>query len=673
MKISKIHIENYKTYRLLDLDLDVSEERPIILIGGGNGCGKTTLFDAIYHALYGWGKKELGATEFCEILNDGVKVEKGIEGNNIVFEITFTGIVLGRETMYKLKRIYRMEQGKVQWSIDLDMNGSHFTYGCASTATQRAQQEEVINKIIAANLPRELSNYFLFDAMKTSELVKEEQINKLIMKNIDSVMGLKKYSEMKRIAESLLDEKKAEKMANENLRQEYAKLTANLRDMENEVDKMDEEYSEKLEFANEYSEQYTQLKEGHNADDTTRDKIRRIQESIGTTLESEKNYVSNMDALSKDIETKVIYPKLASMLSAEIEMIVHAKEMAAQSRANQFTDAQIESFTQSLVKLIEERYTMDEEVDVPELIRAMKQKQEQGNGVDDKFSFLTARDMARLKDLVNSALGNPFIALDEQRYRLNQEIKDLPKQRETLQNYEQMLNGKDYSFIEAYEKNSARINELKELKRQKGEEIEILKKKIATYDYDIPQIPDPSYDLLCKLPEFFKNLSETLLRSKKSSIERMMCEQLNKNLVVYSGVIGRVELSSGNSDEITFKMYHIKGNEIYLSQLNAGAKQTLMQVLLKVLYELGDYNPPVMIDTVMGVMDKESRDAILENYFPDLAHQTILLSTNTEITTENDLEKIQAYVAKTYTLHRDKENQCTTVSEDYFGVKIDEN
>ena len=178
--------------------------------------------------------------------------------------------------------------------------------------------------------------------------------------------------------------------------------------------------------------------------------------------------------------------------------------------------------------------------------------------------------------------------------------------------------------------------------------------------------------MLCKLPGFFKNVSNKLLAAKRRNIEQMMKEQLNKNLVVYAGVIGRVDLSSNGNDEISFKMYHKDGNEIFLSQLNAGAKQTVMQVLLKVLYELGDYNPPVMIDTVMGVLDKESREVILEYYFPDLAHQTILLSTDTEITTERDLKKIQAYVAKTYTLHRDKDAQCTTVSEDYFGCTIND-
>jgi len=667
MKIKRIYAENYKTYKHLDLNLEVTNDRPIILIGGANGCGKTTLFDAIYHALYGLDIKSV--LQFEELFNAGVKITTGMKNQKIILCVEFSGMVINKEQHYKLQRTYMLTEQRVLESVQLSMGGNTFTYGSGSTPTQRAQNEEVINKIIAANLPKELSYYFLFDAMKTSELLKEEQINKLIEKNINSVMGFNKYNRLRKGAATLLDEKKAEKMENENMRQEYANLTAQKQELEKEIDELNAMYSEALEYANEHQERYNHLKAGKNADDITRDKMKTLENNIQSTIKSESEYRQSLDNLAKDIETKVVYPKLASLLATEIELILHAKDDVAKARVNVLSDKQIELFTAKLAKVIEEQYLSGRKIDVSSLVEEMKLLQEMENTVEDKYAFLTSSDLDRLKDLINASAANPFINLDDQRERLNSEIRDLPKQREMLDEYERTLNGNDYTIIELYENNGKKMEELKAQISSVKEEVKSLEKKIATYDYDLPQVPDPQYDLLCKLPDFFKEVSLKLLKAKKASIERMMREQLNINLVIYAGYIGRVELSAPNSDDIAFKIYHKDGNEIYLSQLNAGAKQTVMQVLLKVLYNLGDYEPPVMIDTVMGVLDKESREVILERYFPDLAHQTILLSTDTEITTERDFEKIQAYLAKTYTLHRDQEHQCTTITEDYFGLK----
>ena len=41
-----------------------------------------------------------------------------------------------------------------------------------TTPKDRVKAEQEINKIIKANLPQELSQYFLFDAMQSSELLK---------------------------------------------------------------------------------------------------------------------------------------------------------------------------------------------------------------------------------------------------------------------------------------------------------------------------------------------------------------------------------------------------------------------------------------------------------------------------------------------------------------------
>ena len=670
MKIKRIIAENYKTYKALDLNLEVAPDRPIILIGGANGCGKTTLFDAIYHALYGL--KIKNAKEFEELFNAGVMLESGMDGKRIVLEIHFSGMVLGTEQQYSLQRSYLLYDQRVRESVTLKMGGATYHYGSETRASERAANEEIVNKILAANLPAALSNYFLFDAMKTSDLVKEESINKLIQNNINMVMGFNKYHQLQEGAEALLAEKKAERLENENQRKEYSELVKQKIEKEKEQEKAESEYTTAINFANDNKALYEQVKQGRDADDVTRDKMRQIEESIRAFNRSETDYRKSADTLARELETRVVFTKLASIIRTEVEVILNAKRQVATARGNILSDSQLNRITHQVVELIEQRYIETGRIDVDLIVRELKDLQENESVVSDPYAHLNEQDMQQLEQLVNSAVVNPFNALAEQRDRINAEAEELPRRQQQLDDYRKALNSSDYSIIELYESNNRRIKEIKDNIDGIKDEIEKLQKRIATYDYDIPQIPDPQYDLLCKLPDFFKELSQRLLRSKKSRIENMMRDQLNKNLVVYAGVIGRVELSNAGSDETSFKIYHKNGNEIFLSQLNAGAKQTVMQVLLKVLYHLGDYDPPVMIDTVMGVLDKESREVILESYFPDLADQTILLSTDTEITTERDFEKIQTYVARTYTLHRDKENQCTTITEDYFGCKTRE-
>ena len=670
MKITRIYAENYKTYRRLDLDLAADEERPIILIGGGNGCGKTTLFDAIYHALYGLDIKN--ARQFEELFNAGVKLEQGLDNKSIVLEISFSGLVLGHETPYKLKRTYSLIEGKVRWNVELNMNGNRYSYGIATPTAQRTQNEEVVNKIIAANLPSELSNYCLFDAMKTSELVKEEQISKLIMKNINSVMGFNKYYQLQEAADSLLAEKKAAKLENEKQRQEYEQLGHKKQGREAELKQLREDYDKALEYSNDNRERYEQLKQGRNADDMTRDRINKQTESIRQVEKRATEYHDSVDKVVKDLELNVLFPALAHRIRPEVEIIVNERRRLAEERGEEISDEQLTRLTRDIVDYLAESYKELAKVKVDDVVRYMQKGRKHGDALTDKHPYLSDANVEVLDKLISDAYVNLFLQLDNEREVLDMDISELPRKREQLENYERDLSGLDFNLIALYEDNEKRMIELKGKIAEAERDIQKLADEIATFDYDIPQIPDPQYDMLCKLPKFFNDISAKLLASKRKNIEQMMKEQLNLNLVVYAGVIGRVDLSSDGNEDVSFKIYHQNGNEIYLSQLNAGAKQTVMQVLLKVLYELGDYNPPVMIDTVMGVLDKESREVILEHYFPDLAHQTILLSTDTEITTERDFKKIAPFVAKTYTLHRDKEAQCTNITNDYFGITIND-
>ena len=118
MLIKRIKAKNFKTYLNLDLDMSVDEERPIILIGGVNGGGKTTLFESIYGALYGL--HIYTVRQFKELLNAGAL---GREDEKITLELHFTGRVLNEEQQYVLTRTYALNpSGNPVESVKLNMN-----------------------------------------------------------------------------------------------------------------------------------------------------------------------------------------------------------------------------------------------------------------------------------------------------------------------------------------------------------------------------------------------------------------------------------------------------------------------------------------------------------------------------------------------------------------------
>ena len=664
MQINHIHVENYKTYLTLDLDVSVKdEERPIILIGGMNGSGKTTLFDAIYGALYGLEIRD--ERHFRELFNSGVT---DIIGKRIVLEIDFEGMIGSKTAQYKLTRTYQIVNAKAVENVTLHIGGTTYTYGTRTAQKDRTINEEAVKKIIKANLPKELSNYFLFDAMKTSELVKDEQINQLIRDNIKSVMGFNKYSLLVDVASRMLDEMKAGRLENENLKREFQELQERKRNIEGELSSLRNSYDEALGYANNNREQYNMLKEGRNKNDVTKDQISRTEARINEIRKSEQTFRQKADELTKQLETDIFVQKLAGSIKNEVEQILNHKMSLEESKKNILSEKQIENIASRVVAIIQKRYVTSQTIDLPSIVSAVMYEQE-ADEINDRFDYLNNADVEALKSIVHSTMLNPYNSFEQTRDRTEEELKDLPKLQRQLLSYRESLAGDDFSMISLYEENERNMTYLKEQIRDKEAEIKRVEKEIGGYDFDIPNVPDPKFELMKQLPDFFRKLQHKLLMNRKRDIENMMKEQLNINLVSYSGTIERVELSDSD-DNISFKMYHKQGNEIPLNQLNAGAKQTVMQVLLKVLYELGDYEPPVMIDTVMGVLDKESRATIIENYFPNLARQTILLSTDSEIRTEDDYKLLEAYISKVYTVHRDKEHQCTTVSDDYFGETL---
>lgn len=666
MLIQRIKISNYKTYLSLDLDLTVDDDRPIILIGGANGGGKTTLFEAISGALYGL--KIENKEHFMELLNQGALNTAKPE---ISLQITFVGKVLGQQQKYILKRVYQLNpQGKPLESVSLNMNGNMYVYGTMTAPKDRVKAEQEINKIIKANLPQELSQYFLFDAMQSSELLKKNVFAQTIRDNFENVLGFKKYLQLKRAAEKLQQEWAQQRLEAEKEAQEYNELCAQKDKLTANLNTCIAEQDTKYKYLASVEVEYKRAKDGAQEASALNKKIQELASKIDDIVKRAATYAEDLKAFVDNIEIDLFLPKLAANLAQEINNILHIKEQLQKENTGAYPLETLKDVTNKIITYLKDLSLCSESVDEEQVVSHIVAIQNSINK-EDPFGYLDEAEVTALSNLVKRTGSNQFIALDRQRQELEIQLSTLDNLRSQKQTLEQTQAGGNEYLIQNYEAAQKQIEKLKGQEATLKADIQRLEKRIHQFDVQIQQEPDIKFDTLVKLKPLFEKIADSLLKKKKAQIESEMQQQLNKLLVSYKGHVAKVELSN-SIEQFNIKLYHTAGNEISLNQLNAASKQIFIQVLLKVLRNLGDYNPPVMIDTVMGVLDNESRDALMEEYFPQLAEQTILLCTTSEIRTDSDYIKLEPFISKTYTLHRNVEAQNTTVEDGYFGLTLNQ-
>jgi DNA sulfur modification protein DndD len=579
--------------------------------------------------------------------------------------------VLGQEQKYILKRTYVLNpQGRPLESVSLNMNGNMFVYGTMTPPKDRIIAEQQVNKIIKANLPQELSQYFLFDAMQSSELLKKNVFAQTIRDNFENVLGFKKYLQLKRAAEKIQQEWAQQRLKAQQEQQEYNELVAQKDKLVADVNANAAEQDSLYKYLASVEDEYNKAKEGAQQSEALNKRIMEVTSKINDIINRAATYAEDLKSFMENIEINIFLPKLGSNLSVEINKILHIKEELSKASTGAYSIETVRDMTSKIVGYLKELSLCKPDTDEENVVSHIIALQNATNQADP-FDYLDDAEINALRNLVNRVGSNQFVALDRQRQDLELHLSLLDEYRSQKTTLEQTKAGGNEMLIKTYEEAKRNIEKLKSTEGSIKGEIQRLERRIHQYDVQIQQEPDVKYDTLVKLNPFFEKVADSLLKKKKAQIESEMQQQLNKLLVSYKGHIGRVELSE-SLENFNIKIFHTKGNQISLNQLNAASKQIFIQVLLKVLRNLGDYNPPVMIDTVMGVLDNESRDALMEEYFPQLAEQTILLCTTSEIRTDSDYLKLEAYISKTYTLHRDVENQCTTVSDGYFGLTLNQ-
>ena len=153
---------------------------------------------------------------------------------------------------------------------------------------------------------------------------------------------------------------------------------------------------------------------------------------------------------------------------------------------------------------------------------------------------------------------------------------------------------------------------------------------------------------------------ETLVQRKLKQVE----QELSKCFTSLSRKrVERAIVINPTSFQVTIR--DDAGRTISKEELSAGEKQIYAISVLWALGKVSGRPLPVIIDTPLARLDRDHRALLGRRYFPRASHQVIVLSTDSEID-GNFLPMLGDSVARMYELSFDSTSQSTQVREGYF-------
>lgn len=156
---------------------------------------------------------------------------------------------------------------------------------------------------------------------------------------------------------------------------------------------------------------------------------------------------------------------------------------------------------------------------------------------------------------------------------------------------------------------------------------------------------------------------QEMVRRHISRIERLVLDSYHQLLRKTSLV---TDLSI-DPQTFSLELHTPLGSPLRAENLSAGERQLLGIALLWGLAKASGRPLPTAIDTPLGRLDTSHRTHFVERYLPFASHQTLVFSTDEEIV-GGYLERLRPWIGRTYRLQYDDAG-ITRVAAGYFGIE----
>ena len=120
-----------------------------------------------------------------------------------------------------------------------------------------------------------------------------------------------------------------------------------------------------------------------------------------------------------------------------------------------------------------------------------------------------------------------------------------------------------------------------------------------------------------------------------------------------------------NPENFKIELIDKLGNTVNKKRISSGEKQIYAFSMLESLGKVSGRSLPFIVDTPLGRLDSNHRTRLVENFFPKIGEQVIVLSTDTEVDVEF-YEALSPHIGKSYEIVYNESEGSSSVDSGYF-------
>lgn len=655
MIIKKLILNNFRVFQgTHEIELEPRSsngKKPIVLFGGLNGAGKTSILTAIRLALYGRlafediHQNQEYIERLSAFIHNGVNLAE--KPNHAYVQLTFTYNKDGEESEFSVIRSW--ESGQKD-RLTLLQNGNPLT------ELNYEQCQGFLNELI----PHGIADLFFFDGEKIASLAEDES-GKVLQIAVRRLLGLDLVSKLRNDLTIYLKRQNSDAFGEQqqdqikNLEENSYKLAKSAENYRYAADL--KRLSVNIIAAEIRKQEGVLTAQGGAFSRTKTQEQKRVDELLKERIQLEK-------AIRHELEGTLPYSlaptelgKLISQLDGE-SIIKQSKNFVTELNTfieellqnEDFESSEIKNSAVNLVRTQLSRY-LSKQPNGKVLLDISDREfgaLHQTITSDSQASWLRLQKARNALTSVEQSLEQAATNIerapdDEQLLEVFQSIRDLDaKYQDSLSEYKALL-----------EKAQQALQQQLECARQ----LQKLHDKERS-QYNSSTAVSNAQNTLAMLDKYAEAL--TIARVKK--LENMFA-------FAYQRLARKDDLQiSAQINPSTFDVELVDDQGIVINRklLSAGEKQIYAIAILEALAKTSGRQLPVIIDTPLGRLDSHHREKLIENYFPSASHQVVLLSTDTEVNEQYFLNKLKPDISHSYQICFDSSSKSAYLQPGYF-------